>query len=81
MHTRVISVLRTKDLSMEEWRRLPKHGRLTGKTGWPTSGIWEWTFSSRAPRTPHKSGASVDLLHGSDAEVMDGDAQLKATQF
>ena len=38
MHARMIS-MQMKDSSMDEWDRLPKPGRHTGKTGWPVSGL------------------------------------------
>ena len=38
---KVLSVLRMKHLPMEEWRRLPRHGKHIGKIGCPSSHLRE----------------------------------------
>jgi hypothetical protein len=56
--TKVISILRTKDFTMAEWRRLPRAGKLTGPTGNSFSGLWEWTLTYRERPTPTASASS-----------------------
>jgi len=58
---RVTSVLRTTDFTLEEWRRLPKVGKIVGTAGPPMSGLWEWTLTYRTPRLPHASDSSPAL--------------------
>ena len=43
----IFSVLRTEVLDMEGWRRLPKPGRLTGRSGNATAKLFEWTVACR----------------------------------
>jgi hypothetical protein len=45
------------------------------------SGLWEWTLSFRAPRTPHEYDVSAVLPQESDKGDLDGDALSRATQF
>lgn len=45
--SRIFSVLRTEVLGMDEWGRLPKPGRHTGKSGVSTANLFEWTISCR----------------------------------
>jgi hypothetical protein len=78
---RVISVLRMKVSDMDGWRRLPKLGQSTGGTGFPTSGLWAWTLSFRAPLTAHKSGASAVSPRESAVEPSDEDAPSKVRQY
>lgn len=49
---RVISVLRMRAFSMEEWRRLPEIGTYIGAIGPRTPRLWEWTLTFR--RSPSK---------------------------
>ena len=59
--TRVISALRMKASTTDEWRRLPRKGTFSGPIGPSTSNLWEWTHSYKTHRTQHKSEQSVDL--------------------
>jgi hypothetical protein len=52
--TKVISILQMKAFALDEWRRLRKAGKLTGPSGSPLSGLWEWTLTYREPATPPK---------------------------
>jgi hypothetical protein len=81
IYTRVISVLRMKDSTMDEWRRLPRSGRPIGETGSPMSDLWGWTLSFRGPLTAPKSDASAALPHGCGEEATGEDEQSKATQY
>ena len=58
---RVISVLLMTDFSLDEWRRLPKVGKIVGTAGPPMSGLWEWTLTYRTPRLPRESDSSPAL--------------------
>jgi hypothetical protein len=59
--TRVISILRTKDFSMDEWRRLPKIGKNIGHNGAPMSNLWEWTLTYRKQPSQQQHEHSLDL--------------------
>ena len=69
--TRVISVLWMKDISMDEWRRLPKLGRHDGNIGAPTSRLWDWTLTFRGSGTSQGSECLQALQHGYGGDVMD----------
>ena len=58
--TRVISALRHKRLSMDEWRRLPPRGKNIGTTGPAMSELWEWTLTFRENPTRTASSPSLD---------------------
>ena len=58
--TRVISALRHKRLSMDEWRRLPPRGKSIGPIGPAMSNLWEWTLSFRENPTKTASSPSPD---------------------
>ena len=66
LFTRVLSVLRTADFSLDEWRRLPPAGKLRGKIGKRTASLWEWTLSYRVPHTSRSAGSSWDSLEQSE---------------
>ena len=59
--TRVTSVLLMKDFTLEEWRRLPKAGKIVGSAGQPSARLWEWTLSYRTPRSRRESASLKDL--------------------
>jgi len=63
---RLLSVLQMKALDLEEWRRLPKRGKLLGDVGKPLSKLWESTHIYRIPPSSTESGASLDLQQSSD---------------
>ena len=58
---RVISILRMKAFTADEWRRLPKKGRLIGSGGSPMSSLWEWTHTFAKPPTPNVFVPCLDL--------------------
>jgi hypothetical protein len=60
--TRVLSMLRTADFSLDEWRRLPPAGKLRGEIGKRTASLWEWTLSYRVLHTNKSAESSWDLL-------------------
>ena len=68
--TRVISILRMKVFTADEWRRLPKKGRFTGNVGLPMSSLWEWTHTFNKRRTDTEFVPCLDLPRGSDQASM-----------
>ena len=55
------SVLLMKDFMLEEWRQLPKAGRIVRNAGQPSARLWEWTLSYRTPHSRRESASSKDL--------------------
>ena len=78
---RVISVLRMKVSTMEEWRRLPRAGRHVLPSGPAMSGLWEWTLSFRAPRSTRRSDPSRDLRQECEEDTMVRDAKLELQRY
>ena len=77
---RVLSVLRTKRIGMDEWRRLPKRGRNTTEIGVPLSHLWEWTLRYRLPPISTKCDASADLQRSSELASMVEENKSKLEQ-
>ena len=59
--TKVTSILRMKAFTADDWRRLPKIGRLIGPVGAHTSHLWDWTLSYRKPSTNNALERCQDL--------------------
>jgi hypothetical protein len=78
--TRVTSVLLMKDFTLEEWRLLPKAGRIVGSAGQPSARLWEWTLSYRTPRSRRESASLKDLPAESarDTTVEENKSKLRA---
>ena len=74
--TRVISALRTKVSTTDEWRRLPQRGTYFGPIGPSTSNLWEWTHSFKTHRIQHKSEQSRDLQ--AEYELVSSDEAAKS---
>ena len=68
--TRVLSVLRTKRIVMEEWRRLPRRGRNTTPIGAPSSHLWKWTLRYRLSPTTIGPDASAALRRSNEMASM-----------
>ena len=68
MTMRLTSVLRMKDSTLAEWRRLPKIGQHIGVTGQDIAGLWDWTLFYRGLSTRHGCAPSQDLLAASAEE-------------
>jgi len=62
--SRVLAVLRMKDTSMGEWRRLSKIGRFIGPTGASTAELFRWTLTYRVSDT---NAASVSSQASQDS--------------
>lgn len=77
---RVISLLRIKHSSLDEWRRLPKIGSLTGVTGPNMSRLWDWTLIYRTHHLHGGSEPSLDSQHEHDKERSAQDAQYNLEQ-
>ncbi len=78
--TRVISVLRMKRTTLEEWRRLPKIGAHIGTIGPPMSNLWEWTLIYRGSRTRTECESSPGLRRECDRGATDEDAAYRLAQ-
>ena len=78
--TRVISVLRTKVSTTDEWRRLPKRGSLLGTIGQPMSNLWDWTLYYRTHHTHSKSEPSQASPADYEQDTTAGDAKLRLQQ-
>ena len=74
--TRVISILRMKVFTADEWRRLPKKGRLIGSVGSPMSSLWEWTHTFNKRRTNTEFVPCLDLLPECDPESMAAESKF-----
>ncbi len=77
---RVTSVLQTTDFTLDEWRRLPKVGKIVGTTGPPMSGLWEWTLTFRTPCLLSASASSpvLQLESGPGTMVAENKSKLAA---
>ena len=56
--TRVISALRMKGITLDEWQRLPTIGKYIGQIGQNMSDLWDWTLIYRGLSTRPKSASS-----------------------
>ena len=79
--TRVLSVLRMKHTTLDEWRRLPVTGKFSGEIGAASSQLWEWTLSFRRPRTASGSVAFPASLRSSERDTSAGDARSELEEF
>ena len=77
---KVLSVLRTRRMTMEEWKQLPKRGKHIGEIGRPSSHLWEWTLSYRQNPTGTKSDASRDLQRSKERAITVKEEKLKLAQ-
>jgi hypothetical protein len=79
--TRIISILRTKDIEVDEWRHLRKTGTVIGPIGQGLSNLWEWTLTFRGSPTQPASGSSPDLQWESDPTILAGAAKSQLRRF
>jgi hypothetical protein len=79
--TRVISVLRMRVSTMEEWRRLPVSGKLIGNVGAPTAGLWDWTLTYRTSPTSTKCAPCQASPHERARDSTVKDAKSKVGQY
>jgi len=80
MCMRVISLLRMKDSTLEEWRRIPRIGQHIGKTGAPTCNLWEWTRICNTPTTQNAHESSPDLPPVAEQDIMENSDKSKLQQ-
>ena len=66
---RVLSVLRMKHTTMEEWRRLPKRGRHIGDVGKASSNLWESTLTFREQATRNGSEPCQDSRGSTETDT------------
>ena len=78
--TRLISILRMKPFTMDDWRRLPTIGKNTGPVGSPTSHLWDWTLIYRKPHTNTEPESSPDSPRESDQAITDDDNKYALVQ-
>jgi hypothetical protein len=81
IESRVISVLRQQVLRMEEWRRLPKHGRHIGEAGRATAKLWEWTLTYRGTIGGETSPPSMLSQQASEKESTVEAEKSKLVQY
>ena len=77
MITRLISVLKMKDFTLAEWRRLPKIGQHIGDTGQDIAGLWDWTLIYRGLGTRSGRAPSQDSLAASAEGPMAGGSESR----
>ncbi len=65
---RMILILQTKHVLLDEWRQLPKNGSLPGTTGPNMSHLWDWTLTYRTHHLHGKSEHLQDSPHKHDKE-------------
>ena len=80
MCMRVISLLRMKDSTLEEWRRIPRIGQHIGKTGAPTCNLWEWTRICNTPTTQNAHESSPDSPPVAEQDIMENSDKSKLQQ-
>jgi hypothetical protein len=78
--THVISVLRMKPFTLEDWRQLPAARKSIETTDKPTRHLWEWTLTYRIPNSPNESICSQDLQRESAQVSMVNENKLKIAQ-
>ena len=78
---KVISILRMKVSSLEEWRRIPRTGQHTGTIGAPMSNLWEWTRTYNIHHTPSDAECSQDLPRELERDIMAEDDKSKLKQY
>jgi hypothetical protein len=67
---RVISILRMKPLTLDDWRQLPTAGKSIGTIGNSTRRLWEWTLTYRMPLNKSELDSSQGLQHKSAQDSM-----------
>ena len=78
---RVISILRMRPFTADEWRRLPGKGRFTGSAGQPMSSLWAWTHTFMKRHTPTEFVPCLDLPRMSEAEFMAAKSRSELAQL
>ena len=78
--TRMISILRMKVFTADEWRRLPKKGKFTGSVGSPMSSLWEWTHTFNKRHSSTGFVPCLDLPHECDQAHMVAESKSALAQ-
>jgi hypothetical protein len=79
--TKIISILQTKAIDADAWRRLPKPGKLIGPIGNASSNLWAWTLTYRGSTTSPAPASSPGSLLASAPETSGADARSQLKQF
>ncbi len=74
--TRVISALRMKGTTLDEWQQLPTIGKYTGPIGQNMSDLWDWTLTYRGLSSRSKSASSRDSPRECARDTMEGESAL-----
>ena len=77
---RVISILRMKAFTADEWRRLPEKGRFIGSVGSPMSSLWDWTHTFAKRHTTTEFVPCLDLQPELDQERMAATSRFELAQ-
>ena len=77
---RVTSILRMKVFTADEWKRLPRKGKLTGSVGSPMSSLWEWTHTFNKRRTNTEFVPCLDLPQGCGPALMAKESKFALAQ-
>ena len=77
---RVISTLRMRPFTTDEWRRLPPRGSFGGPLGSPISALWDWTLIYRVSSIHSKSEHSQDLQDEYEQDIMAEAAKFQLRQ-
>ena len=77
---KVISILRMKPFTADEWRRLPEKGKFIGSVGPPMSSLWAWTHTFMKHHTPTGFEPCLDLPPVSEAERMAAKSRSELAQ-
>jgi hypothetical protein len=77
---RVTSILRMKVFTADEWKRLPRKGKLTGSVGSPMSSRWEWTHTFNKRRTNTEFVPCLDLPQGCGPALMAKESKFALAQ-
>jgi hypothetical protein len=78
---RVTSVLLMMNFILEEWRQLPKVGKLVENVGPLMLHLWEWTLTYRTPHSLREFASSQALPDASGPDTMVEDNKFKLGAF
>ena len=78
---RVISLLRMRHSTLDEWRRIPLIGQTNGKIGAPMSTLWEWTQVCNSRGLQNGSGSSLDTPPAQEQDSTAEEDKSKLRRF
>ncbi len=77
---RMISILRMKPFTLDDWRRLPTVGKSIGTIGNNTRRLREWTLTYRMPLSKSEFNSSQGLQHKSAQDSMARETKSRIVQ-